>query len=282
MTLARPVFAPRFASRLSALAGFVGFVGFAGLVLLVPAEAGAQSADTLYRTLRSAESLPQPAPGPTAPAGDPTQVPLSLDPSANDEDDASRGARVPRQRARDEIDPDFRLGVGDVLSVSVLEDSSLDRQLLVRPDGRVSMPLAGAPRAVGRTPEQLAGAIRAGLSDDFIEPPTVTVALVGLGFEAEDQDDEDAFPVIYVLGEVNRPGSFTVREPVGLLQALALAGGPGIFAAKERVQVRRVTELGVEEVLLVDYEALEEGAAAPLVLLGDGDTVMVPERGLFE
>lgn len=248
--------------------------GLAAVALLFAAEtAAAQSADTLYRSIRGAETQLAPAPGPTAPAADPGFAPRTI---------ASEGSglttRTPRVRTRGEIERTFTLGGGDVISVSVLEDSSLDRQLLVRPDGHVSMPLAGSIHAAGRTPEQVAAAIRRGLSDDFIEPPTVTVALVALGAETE----EDAILTVYVVGEVNRPGGFQVRQPVGLLQALALAGGPGVFAAKDRMQVRRVTGQGVEEVLVVDYEALERGAAAPMVLLGDGDTVMVPERGLFD
>lgn len=182
-------------------------------------------------------------------------------------------------RDRTAVDPDFLLGPGDVLSISVLEDPSLDTQALVRPDGGISVPLAGELMVAGRTPAQVSAAIRRALSPSFVDPPTVNVALSALALE--DREEED-FLTVYVLGEVNNPGGFQVEEPVGLLQAMALAGGPGIFAARKRVQVRQTTERGVEQVILVDYEAIEEGAAAPRLMLGDGDTVVVPERGLFE
>lgn len=181
---------------------------------------------------------------------------------------------------RTAIDPDFRLGPGDLLAISVLEDPTLDRQVLIRPDGRISMPLAGSPMAAGRTPEELATALRRTLADDFIQPPTVTVAVAALA--SDDETEEADLPVIYVLGEVNNPGSFTVQGPVGLLQALSLAGGPGIFAAKKRVQIRQRAEDGVERVIVVNYKALEDGAPAPDIRLGNGDTIVVPERGLFE
>lgn len=173
--------------------------------------------------------------------------------------------------------PDFRLGPGDEVLIMVIEDPALDTTALVRPDGMISVPVAGAVMAAGRTPEELAAAVRQQLSDAFLEPPTVHVALLALG-----EPEEQELLSIYVLGEVNNPGRFEVKEPIGLLQALSLAGGPGTFAAKRRVQVRQATKQGVERVTVVNYDAIEEGAAAPGLLLGDGDTVVVPERGLFE
>ena len=186
---------------------------------------------------------------------------------------------VPYASDRTEVDPEFRLGPGDVLQVRVLEDPSLDSSVLVRPDGRITVPLAGSVMAAGRTPEAVAEAIQRELQPDFVEPPTVTVSLLAL---APGTLEEEEFLTVYVLGEVNSPGGFQVQEPIGFLQALSLAGGPGIFAAKERIQVRQKSDRGVEQVYLVNYEAIEEGAAAPQIMLGDGDTVMVPERGLFE
>lgn len=176
----------------------------------------------------------------------------------------------------------YLLQPGDVIDVSVLEDSTLNRQALVRPDGRISLPLAGSLMAEGRTPEDLQVAIRQKLRKDFVEGPTVTVALLSV---AEDTlEDEDELPIVYVLGQVNAPGRFQVREPVTPLQALAMAGGPGIFAAKDRIQVRTRDENGVESVVVFDYEAIEEGRASVggTFELGDGDVIVVPERGLFD
>ncbi|MEL6768513.1 MAG: polysaccharide biosynthesis/export family protein [Pseudomonadota bacterium] len=194
----------------------------------------------------------------------------------------------------------FTLKPGDVISVTVLEDENLSRVALVQPDGLISLPLAGTIQAEGRTPEQVQQAILARLASDFITPPTVTVSLQSLGAESleegvEERAEDDGIPGIdeeaaalpgqvYVIGVVGRPGAVLI-EPgrrLTVLQALALAGGPGVFAAIKRIQVRRLTETG-EEVFLFNYNDVEDGdrTVEPLVLV-DGDVIVVPERGLFE
>lgn len=181
----------------------------------------------------------------------------------------------------------YRLVPGDVLEVTVLEDPDLGRQLLVRPDGRVSMPLAGTVMAEGRTPEQVQGTIRARLARNFVEPPTVTVAVVSVRETLDEEElEETILNDVYVLGEVARPGRFEYPndEPVTVLQALSLAGGVGPFAAIKRIQVREVVD-GIETVRLFNYEAVEDGAsvsAADFEPLIDGAILIVPERGFLE
>ncbi len=181
-------------------------------------------------------------------------------------------------RAQTEATEDYALTPGDRIDISVLEDPTLNRQALVRPDGKISMPLAGAIAVAGLTPEAVQALIRRRLAKDFVAPPNVTVSLVTIG-EAE------TLPVFYVLGEVTSPGSFTFEEekPVTVLQALSLAGGLDVFAARKRIQVRRYAE-DTETLLLFDYDAIESGEGlllAPL-LIEDGDVIVVPESGLFE
>ncbi|MEO0621394.1 MAG: polysaccharide biosynthesis/export family protein [Pseudomonadota bacterium] len=166
---------------------------------------------------------------------------------------------------------------GDVVEISVLEDSSLNRSVLVRPDGKISLPLAGTLDAEDRTPEELQAAIRDRLAEDFIEPPTVTVSLVNTAAE----EDED-LQLIYVIGQVGNPGRFEIEDPVDMLQALAIAGGPSVFAATTRIQLRKRDENGGETVTLFDYDAVQEGNGTGLLVVDDGDVVVVPERGLFE
>ncbi len=169
----------------------------------------------------------------------------------------------------------YRLQPGDVVDIAVIEDPSLNRQALVRPDGKISMPLAGALTAEGRTPEELQGAIRSALRRDFVTPPSVSVALIST---VETQELLD----MYVLGAVARPGRLDLEEPVDVLQALAIAGGVTPFAAKSRIQIRRV-ENGAPVVILFDYELLEDGATPwEPTMLRAGDVIVVPERGLFE
>ncbi|MGF1553667.1 MAG: polysaccharide biosynthesis/export family protein [Paracoccaceae bacterium] len=188
------------------------------------------------------------------------------------------------------VDEDFQLRPGDSISVSVLEDASLNRTLLVRPDGKVSMPIAGTIDASGRTPEEVEQIILRGLSEDFITAPTVDVSLAGLGpFNArivqELLAEQDDVGQVFVLGEVARPGGFPFEtgEPFNILQALALAGGPSVFAATRRIQLRRKIEGAAGALYLFDYDAVLDGAPlAEIVPVVDGDVIVVPERGLFE
>lgn len=187
-------------------------------------------------------------------------------------------------------DENFALRPGDQIAVSVLEDANLNRTLLVRPDGKVSMPIAGTIQAGGRTPEEVEAIILRRLSSDFITPPTVDVSLSGLGpfnsrIVQELLEEEEGLGRVFVVGEVNSPGGFEfeTEEGLNILQALALAGGPSVFAATERIQLRRSGEDGEIGLYLFDYEAVLDGRPlTEVVPLLDGDTIVVPERGLFE
>lgn len=174
----------------------------------------------------------------------------------------------------------YLLQKGDRIAVSVMEDPGLDQTSLIRPDGFISLPIAGAVEAAGRTPEQLQRAVANRLSSTFAVRPTVTVALLEQ-FQADEEEEED-FPVIYVLGQVGAPGQIEMKKPLSLLQALAIAGGPGAFAATKRISVRRGS--GASEIVtMFDYDAIEDGSAVGgNVELADGDVVIVPERGLFD
>jgi polysaccharide export outer membrane protein len=176
----------------------------------------------------------------------------------------------------------YLLRPGDTIEVSILEDPSLNRTVLIRPDGRVALPLAGTVVAGGRSPEEVRDAIRRALAQEFVQPPSVTVSVVGLS-QGDPLLDEEAEPGrIYILGQVTRPGVFDVVLPIDALRALALAGGPSTFAARSRIQIRRRTAAG-ETVMLFDYEAMERGAVPTAdILLQTDDVIVVPERRLFE
>lgn len=179
----------------------------------------------------------------------------------------------------DEMGEPYTLRPGDIAVVNVLEDPTLDSQVLVLPDGTISLPMAGTIRAEGLTPEQLADLVQERLRSNFVEPPNVRVGVSAIGQPLLQSD-------VYVLGEVARPGfyQYDPAEPITVIKALALAGGIGPFAARERIQVREL--VGETQVLrLFDYEAFEEGQIASsrdLEVLSDGAVIVVPERGLFE
>lgn len=174
----------------------------------------------------------------------------------------------------------YVLQPGDVIAISVLEDPLLDRQILVAPDGRIALPLAGTIEAEGQTAEQLQRTIQRRLRNNFVESPNVTVALVSTIEEDEELRE------VYVLGEVTRPGRYEYdsEKTITVLQALTLAGGVGPFAATERIQVRERVST-TETLRLFDYEAAQDGllnTSRDLSALQDGAVIVVPERGLFE
>lgn len=174
----------------------------------------------------------------------------------------------------------YRIQPGDVLEISVLEDSNLNRQVLVRPDGGISMPIVGNIRAGGNSINAVERIITERLSSGFSITPTVSVALARL---AEDPDPDENDISVYFVGEVNRPGEVKVNAGSSILQAIAQAGGTSRFAAQKRIQLRRIDRSGQETIFLFDYEAVERGARIEQnIRVQEGDTIVIPERRLFE
>jgi polysaccharide export outer membrane protein len=167
---------------------------------------------------------------------------------------------------------------GDTLSISVLQDPKLDRQVIVDSGGQIAFPLAGHIRAEGLSAQSLENVLKSRLQKNYKdEALDVTVALANLT-----SPEDDLKPKVFVTGEVLRPGPYVVRQRTTLMQAISLAGGLGPFAAKRRVQVRRQTASG-ETIFMFDYRAYEAGQDLEgNISLRAGDVILVPERGLFE
>jgi polysaccharide biosynthesis/export protein len=172
----------------------------------------------------------------------------------------------------------YRIQPGDTLAVTVLEDDTLNRQVLVLPDGSVQVPLAGSISAAGRSVGAVEATIADRLASNFAVRPSVFVSVVGLAEEIT-----DTFP-IYVLGQVNTPGLVEIEPGTTLLQAIALGGGLDRFAATKRIQLRRSdASTGQERLYLFNYRAVERGGAIEsMITLREGDVILVPERRLFE
>jgi polysaccharide export outer membrane protein len=170
----------------------------------------------------------------------------------------------------------YRIQPGDQLAVTVLEDDTLNRQVLVLPDGRISVPLAGSVRASGQTVESVEKTIADRLASNFAVRPSVFVSVTGV------TEEEETFP-IYVMGQVGNAGQLQVEAGTTLLQAVALAGGLDRFAATKRIQLRRVDSSGQEKLYLFNFRAVEQGGAiSSMITMREGDVVIVPERHLFE
>jgi polysaccharide biosynthesis/export protein len=160
----------------------------------------------------------------------------------------------------------YRINPGDVLLVFVWNEKDLTQEILVRPDGLISLPLAGQLMAGGLTPAQVEKSIAEGLSKYLKDKPSVTVALKQI-----------AGHKIYVLGKVNRPGEFPISRPTDVMQALALAGGLNAFAAENSIMILRRDKDGQQTAIPFEYGDVKDGENLPSnILLESGDVVVVP------
>ena len=176
---------------------------------------------------------------------------------------------------------EYRVKAGDILRIEVIEDQTLNRTVLVSPDGRIALPGAGAVRAGGRTLEQIQADLTAQLAPNFANTPNVFVGLEALAPReprVPSQPLPDPVVTIYVMGEAANSGKLEVEPGTTLLQAFAQFGGFTNFAATKRIQLRRGTEIYV-----IDYDAILDGTSPNgAVRVAEGDVIVVPQRGLFE
>jgi len=164
---------------------------------------------------------------------------------------------------------EFLLGPEDVLEVVVFRNQDLSRQVVVRPDGMISMPLIGDVQAAGLTADQLAERITKRLKE-FKENPAVSVSVKEINSYN-----------VFVLGEVIRPGKYQLKSYTTLLQAISLAGGFTPYAAKNKLQVVRHIRNGDgawrEIRLAMPYDDILKGQGDPdYFMIKAGDTIVVP------
>jgi len=167
--------------------------------------------------------------------------------------------------ASDAVPGSYRIQPGDILSISVWKEPDLQADVVVRPDGGMSFPLAGDRIAAGRTVDELRQALGERLRK-FVPDPVVTVMVRQLGGNR-----------IYVVGKVNRPGEFAFSRPIDVMQSLSLAGGAASFAALNDIRILRRDKDGRQIAIPFRYEDVARGRRLEQnVLLESGDTVVVP------
>jgi polysaccharide export outer membrane protein len=160
--------------------------------------------------------------------------------------------------------PGYRLQPGDLITVSVWKEVDLQSEVLVRPDGGFSFPLAGEVDAVGKTVEDIR-AILAERLKRYIPNPVVTVAIKTIGGNR-----------IFVVGKVIHAGDFPFSSPLDVMQAIALAGGTTPYAAINDIVILR-RQNGQQEALHFHYSDVARGRElAQNIQLLSGDTVVVP------
>lgn len=181
----------------------------------------------------------------------------------------------------------YQIQPGDALQVEVLEDPTLNRTILVLPDGSINFPLAGAVRAAGQSTNGVSSSLSSALASNFNAPPTVFVSVASLAPPPLLQGGQTAATTgptieVFVMGEVNGPGKLLASEGTTILQVLAQAGGLTNFAARKRIELRRAdTKTGVMNKFNYNYNGSGGGIQGNTVLKA-GDVVVVPARRLFE
>ncbi len=178
---------------------------------------------------------------------------------------------------------DYRLRAGDRLEVTVWQDEKLNRVIVVAPDGKIAFPLAGSLKAGGRTVEAVQADLKARLQKQYTDEIDVTVAIAQIKEDAPGAPEPPPIdPSVYVTGEVAKPGQHFFKTRTNVLQAIALAGGLGPFAAERRIKIRRKVN-GAETLYEFDYKAFINGDdLSGNMFLKSGDVIIVPEKGIFE
>ncbi len=165
---------------------------------------------------------------------------------------------------------DYRIGVQDVLTITVFGESDLTGKYTVEGDGTFLFPLIGRVKAAASTQRELEAELKKRLADGYLKNPQITIAI-----------ESGRSQRIFVLGEVKAPGEYPLAGDMSLLAALARAGSTTQMAGREAVIVRQSHKTGepneAADVIKVDLVALQEGNLALNIPLQDGDTVNVPK-----
>jgi len=202
-----------------------------------------------------------------------SQVPLQGLAQADSSRTGQGGAVPPQVTEKIEkalliVTPEYFIGPEDVLNITVWRNADLSREVTVRPDGRISLPLIGDIIAVGRTPAQLSEDISNKLKE-YKENPQVSIVIKEVNSYA-----------IYVLGEVAKPGKYPLRSKTTLLQGITIASGFTATAARNKIVVFRFAKDGGGQIKIkasYDDIVLRDGSNQNIELK-PGDQIVVPSE----
>jgi polysaccharide export outer membrane protein len=160
--------------------------------------------------------------------------------------------------------PDYIIGAGDVLYISVWKDEALTGDVVVLPDGSISFPLVGSIPASGKTVAALKKDLEESIKR-YVPEPVLTVAVKTVNSM-----------FIYVIGRVNNPGRFVLNAPINVLQALSMAGGVNPFADNNDIKIMR-SEGTRTTVFKFRYNDVSKGKNLEQnITLKRGDVIIVP------
>jgi polysaccharide export outer membrane protein len=158
----------------------------------------------------------------------------------------------------------YIIGQGDILWISIWKNPDLTKEVIVLPDGTITFPLIGELKADGKTVLELKTSMEDKLKK-FISNPVLTIMV---------QDPGSMF--FYVVGKVNQPGKFVLKDNVSILQSLAMSGGPNPFADSDDIKVLR-KEGDKTLIFNFNYNKVIKGKYLEQdIMLKRGDIVVVP------
>ncbi len=155
---------------------------------------------------------------------------------------------------------------GDILRIDVWNEESLSREVLVRPDGIISLPMSGEIDTTNSSPSQVGDKIAQALSKYMKDTPRVVVSLIDVPGNK-----------IFVIGKVMRPGEYKITSDTDVMQALALAGGLNPFAAENDIRILRREANGKQFAISFEYAKVKVGKELQSnIILHSRDIVVVP------
>jgi polysaccharide export outer membrane protein len=176
---------------------------------------------------------------------------------------------LPAATASNDSDNDYVIGPTDQLNIFVWRQPELSTEAIVRPDGRISVPLIDDLQAAGQTPTQLATAITGELKE-YIQDPKVSVIVTNFVGPFDRQ--------IRVVGEAAKPQAIAFRRNMTVLDVMIQVGGLTEFASGNRaVLVRNSTGGNKENFRLRLNDLLKEGDVAANAYVLPGDVIIIPQ-----
>jgi len=162
------------------------------------------------------------------------------------------------------VPADYVIGPEDVLSIVFWREKDLSADVVVRPDGKISLPLLKDLQAAGLSPEQLTEALVKAAAK-YVSQPNATVMVKEINSRK-----------VFVVGQVAKPGTFALAGDMSVVQLIALAGDVLEYAKSTRITIVR-QEAGTEHRFPFNYKDVLKGKhIAQNIRLKPGDTVIVP------
>lgn len=163
------------------------------------------------------------------------------------------------------VENEYRIQPGDTLEVMVWKEPDLQKEVLVKPDGRISFPLVGDIRVQGKNLTEVQQEITSRINK-YIPDSIVTVSAKQLSGNK-----------IFVIGKVNKPGEYVVNRDIDVMQALSMAGGVTTYAAVNGIKVLRRDDTGKQQAIEFHYGDVEDGDdLVQNIILQAGDVIVVP------